>query len=106
MTEIKPCPHCGAHLKLAVDGECAGSWFHPGVITDKDCILSGRGFLPEQIPSWNTRVPDPSLLNGLKIELVGQIAQFVADWNGATADGDTFLIAEEIREKFGSKLQP
>lgn len=34
---------------------------------------------------------------------VEQIAQFVADWNGATRDGDTFLIAEEIREKFGSK---
>jgi hypothetical protein len=38
--------------------------------------------------------------------LVKRIAQFVRDWNGATHDGDTFLIADEIEEQFASLTAP
>src|SRR5690606_37665122 len=34
--------------------------------------------------------------------LVERIARFVEGWNGDTRDGDTFLIAEEIRAQFAS----
>lgn len=68
-------------------------------------------FVESNLPAILTALRDStdrdaalSRLEAEKRELVGQIAQFVADWNGATADGNTFLIAEEIREKFGSKL--
>lgn len=35
--------------------------------------------------------------------LVEQIASFIEQWNGSTRDGDTFLIASEIRETFVSQ---
>src|SRR6478735_483072 len=56
----EPCPFCGASLDLCETGECAGIWFHPGVVTDDDCVLSGRGFYEKQLLAWNTRLSQPT----------------------------------------------
>lgn len=39
-------------------------------------------------------------------DVVEQIAQFVEGWNGTTRNGDTFLIAYEIRNQFSSHPTP
>lgn len=67
---VKPCPFCKAEpYWLEVEHQVPESGFnscgwksewklccyHPGVATDKDCILCGRGFTEEEIEKWNTR---------------------------------------------------
>lgn len=51
-SDLAPCPFCDARM-LRYGG--APEFFHPGVITDKDCILSGQGFRAEEAEAWNSR---------------------------------------------------
>lgn len=61
--KVDPCPFCGAEpywLKVVVR-VVAGQpvlepqFYHPGVATDKDCILSGQGYSAEHVDRWNER---------------------------------------------------
>ena len=54
------CPFCGAGLEgplVSVDDTVY--WMHPGVVTDKQCLLSGQGFTADQLAAWNRRHPLP-----------------------------------------------
>jgi hypothetical protein len=58
---VKSCPFCGAIPTWhEVSAEWANDWRphfqHPGVITDKDCYLSGMGGGLEDVDGWNRRV--------------------------------------------------
>lgn len=51
----KDCPFCGS----AMVWTDTHGWFHPGVVTDDDCLLSGTG-IQRQLDLWNTRAdPQP-----------------------------------------------
>lgn len=57
MTHWRECPFCGAELGFW-EWETRpdrAAWFHPGTITDGECILSGKGFYPYQRELWNRR---------------------------------------------------
>lgn len=43
---FKPCPFCAATLNPC-EGKGVLFWMHPGVVTDDDCVLSGRGVSPD-----------------------------------------------------------
>jgi len=53
MPGIKPCPFCGQHLRFV--RRVQDVFFHPGVVTDTDCFLSGRGVRVNELPNWNKR---------------------------------------------------
>lgn len=55
--ELRPCPFCAATLSepTLVRGTGQLFRFHPGVVTDKDCILAGKGFGGESLAAWNRR---------------------------------------------------
>lgn len=55
--ELRPCPFCAATLSepTLVRGTGQLFRFHPGVVTDTDCILAGKGFGGEDLAAWNRR---------------------------------------------------
>lgn len=63
--ELKPCPFCGAklrggHVTEKAIGDAEALWWHPGVVRDGDCLLSGKGYWQSQLPIWNTRTETQS----------------------------------------------
>lgn len=70
MTEIKPCPHCGGEAQRFTLTEDDGPDNAGGdVITCTRCGACSHvefGRKENLVSRWNTRTPDPSLLNGLR----------------------------------------
>lgn len=56
-----PCPFCAAPLSepMPAQGSSLLFRFHPGVVTDKDCILAGKGFGDKELAAWNQRPSHP-----------------------------------------------
>lgn len=54
--EISPCPFCGVGFQKPPN-PTSPIIFHPGVMTDGKCILSGMGFREHQFELLNRRAP-------------------------------------------------
>lgn len=52
--KVKPCPFCGAKF-LEPLRPVSPIVFHPGIITDDSCALSGMGFRERQFALLNAR---------------------------------------------------
>lgn len=50
-SEIKPCPFCGASMRVATEY----MFTHPGTFGEGECLLAGKGYHREHIDWWNTR---------------------------------------------------
>ena len=60
--KIAPCPFCGENLRHS-SHKGVEFWMHPGVVTDDDCVLSGKGFYPKELAAWKRRaLPAPVAL--------------------------------------------
>ena len=64
--KVSVCPFCGAApywlLIEARDG-WEPTFYHPGVATDTDCVMSGKGFSLAEVAAWNRRTasrPSPT----------------------------------------------
>lgn len=61
----KPCPFCGAEpywLGIVIHaGRVEPHFYHPGAVTDKDCVLAGRGHSLDELAAWNSRFSHPSV---------------------------------------------
>lgn len=59
--ELAPCPFCAATpywQGIVRPGGVVAEFFHPGVSTDKDCVLAGKGFHESETGAWNRRTKD------------------------------------------------
>lgn len=51
---LEPCPFCSAEMQHYRDEQ--GEFFmHPGLVTDSDCFMSGKGVQPRHYAAWNRR---------------------------------------------------
>ena len=63
---------------------------HPGVITDDDCVLAGRGFYPKELPAWNRRAAVAELVEDMRL-----IRAMLTPCKGNGAlTGDAYKIAD------------
>ena len=51
MSELKPCPFCGASMVVVTKD----MFTHPGTVGDGQCLMAGKGYYWEHIDWWNTR---------------------------------------------------
>ena len=52
------CPFCGGRpywMEVEIDDHWELHFYHPGISTDKDCLLAGRGFFLDEVSNWNRR---------------------------------------------------
>ena len=56
LARVSPCPFCGAKMLGYVN---SASFYHPGAVSDADCVLNGKGFRYDQIAQWEARTPSP-----------------------------------------------
>lgn len=57
--KVDACPFCGADpywMGVVREEQIEPHFYHPGVATDDDCVLSGRGFGRTDVENWNRRV--------------------------------------------------
>lgn len=54
--EIEPCPFCGVSFQKPPN-PVSPIVFHPGVMTDDKCVLSGMSFRERQFELLNKRAP-------------------------------------------------
>lgn len=108
--KLAPCPFCGGALKkkgvYTGPGVYEAVWFHPGVVTDTDCLLSGRGFYSQELEAWNTRAPDPALASLLEEnsrlkEALGQIDAILLITRG-NRNADALTASIEIASKLAA----
>jgi hypothetical protein len=108
--ELEGCPFCGAQPYWL--GVRQGAWiephfYHPGVTTDKDCVLSGRGCSMDYVEIWNTRATDEAVIEKL-VSALEPVREGIAasEWHDVNGEQmKRLLVAQTAIDRIDTALE-